>query len=72
MIITVRTAAVASCLVLLFAAVRSQAADDAGASLSEIIVTATRVRQAADKALEPVVVIDRAALQGFDSAEKPQ
>lgn len=63
MITTVRTAAVASCLVLLFGAMRSQAADDAGASLSEIIVTATRVRQAADKALEPVVVIDRAALQ---------
>ena len=63
MIITVRTAAAASCLVLLLGAVRSQAADDAGASLSEIIVTATRVRQAADKALEPVVVIDRAALQ---------
>ena len=63
MIITVRTTAAASCLVLLLGAVRSQAADDAGASLSEIIVTATRVRQAADKALEPVVVIDREALQ---------
>src|SRR3977135_3125481 len=63
MTISVRTAAIASCLLLLSGALRSQAADDAGASLSEIIVTATRVRQSADKALEPVVVIDRAALQ---------
>ena len=56
-------AAVASCVVLVSGALRAQAADEDGASLSEIIVTATRVRQPADKALEPVVVIDRVALE---------
>ncbi len=62
MTITVRSTTLACCL-LWFGALRSQAADDAGASLSEVIVTATRVRQPADKALESVVVIDRAALE---------
>ncbi len=38
-------------------------ADDSGTSLSEMIVTATRVPEAADQALEPVIVIDRAALE---------
>jgi len=38
-------------------------ADDSGTSLGETIVTATRVPQAADQALEPVIVIDRAALE---------
>jgi vitamin B12 transporter len=38
-------------------------ADDTGTSLSEMIVTATRVPEAADQALEPVIVIDRAALE---------
>jgi vitamin B12 transporter len=61
--IAIRTAAAAGCLTLLFGAMQAQAADDAAASLSEIIVTATRVRQPADKAMEAIVVIDRAALQ---------
>jgi vitamin B12 transporter len=38
-------------------------ADDTGTALSEMIVTATRVPEAADQALEPVIVIDRAALE---------
>ena len=59
---TVRTGAIACCSVLVFAAARAQAADT-GASLNEIIVTATRVPEPADKALEPVVVIDRRAIE---------
>jgi vitamin B12 transporter len=45
--------------------INSQAAraDDSGTSLSEMIVTATRVPEPADQALEPVIVIDRAALE---------
>ena len=61
MTMTLRTGAFAGCLVLFFAAVRAQA--DANTSLNEIIVTATRVQEPADKALEPVVVIDRAAIE---------
>ena len=38
-------------------------ADDTGAALSEMIVTATRVPERADQALEPVIVIDRQALE---------
>jgi vitamin B12 transporter len=38
-------------------------ADDTGTPLSEMIVTATRVPEAADQALEPVIVIDRTALE---------
>jgi vitamin B12 transporter len=62
MAIDMRTGAVASCLIIIFAAARAQAADP-DTALNEIIVTATRVREPADKALEPVVVIDRAALE---------
>jgi vitamin B12 transporter len=45
--------------------INSQAAhaDDSGTSLSEMIITATRVPEPADQALEPVIVIDRAALE---------
>ena len=38
-------------------------ADDTGTALGETVVTATRVPEAADQALEPVIVIDRAALE---------
>ena len=38
-------------------------ADDSGTSLGEMVVTATRVAQPADQALEPLIVIDRAALE---------
>jgi vitamin B12 transporter len=38
-------------------------ADDNGAALSEMIVTATRVPEPVDQALEPVIVIDRATLE---------
>ena len=38
-------------------------ADDSGSSLGEMVVTATRVAQPADQALEPLIVIDRAALE---------
>jgi vitamin B12 transporter len=45
--------------------INSQAtrADDSGAALSETVVTATRVPEPADQALEPLIVIDRAALE---------
>ncbi|MGC1520521.1 MAG: TonB-dependent receptor [Steroidobacteraceae bacterium] len=56
-----RTAALASGPVLCFISALALAAPDA--SLDEVIVTATRVQEPADKALEPVVVIDRAALE---------
>jgi vitamin B12 transporter len=38
-------------------------ADDSGSSLGEMVVTATRVAEPADQALEPLIVIDRAALE---------
>jgi vitamin B12 transporter len=38
-------------------------ADDTGAALSEMVVTATRVPEPVDQALEPVIVIDRAILE---------
>ncbi len=56
-----RMGALARCLVLCFISMRALAVPDA--SLDEVIVTATRVEEPADKALEPVVVIDRAALE---------
>jgi vitamin B12 transporter len=52
-------------IAILTPVINSQAAgvDDAGTPLSEMIVTATRVPELADQALEPVIVIDRAALE---------
>jgi vitamin B12 transporter len=52
-------------IALLIPVINPQAAraDDSGTSLSETIVTATRVPEPADEALEPVIVIDRAALE---------
>src|ERR1035441_4503616 len=44
------------------AAGTAQAAADAGTPLNEIIVTATRVAQPLDQALEPILVINRAEL----------
>jgi vitamin B12 transporter len=60
--ISYRTAILIACLTPV---INSQAAraDDSGTSLSELIVTATRVPEPADQALEPVIVIDRAALE---------
>ncbi len=40
-----------------------EAADNPNASLNEIVVTATRVPEPIGQALEPVLVIDRAALE---------
>ncbi len=40
-----------------------RAADNPNASLNEIVVTATRVPEPVDQALEPILVIDRAALE---------
>jgi vitamin B12 transporter len=60
--IVIRTALVA----VLLAAISSNQlarADDTGTALSEMIVTATRVPEPADQALEPVIVIDRATLE---------
>ncbi len=57
-----RTGARAACLILVVAAASAQAADP-DTALNEVIVTATRVREPADKALEPVIVIDRATLE---------
>ncbi len=51
------------CLSLSCAAVPSHAAPADDESLNEIIVTATRVPELAHRALEPVLVIDRAALE---------
>jgi len=52
-------------IAILTPVINSQAAraDDTGTSLSETIVTATRVAEPADLAMEPVIVIDRAALE---------
>jgi vitamin B12 transporter len=60
--ISYRTAILIACLIPV---INSQAAraDDSDTSLSETIVTATRVPEPADQALEPVIVIDRAALE---------
>jgi vitamin B12 transporter len=63
MTIIVRTGVFAACLFLSFAAATAQAAGESGASLNDIIVTATRVPESADKALESVLVINRAALE---------
>src|SRR5258708_26928512 len=57
-----RTGAIAACLIAIFAAANAPAAEP-DTTLNEVIVTATRVREPADKALEPVIVIDRAALE---------
>jgi vitamin B12 transporter len=63
MAIPFRSGAVAAWLLLSISAARLQAADDPDESLNPIIVTATRVPQRADRALEPVVVIDRIELE---------
>jgi vitamin B12 transporter len=63
----VRAEAAAACVALFLAlsvtAAASVAGDDPNAPLNEIVVTATRVPEPADRALEPVLVIDRAALE---------
>ena len=52
-------------IAILTPVINSQAAraDDGGNALSETVVTATRVPEPADQALEPLIVIDRAALE---------
>lgn len=74
MLIQVRTGALAACI-LSFAVLPARAADESTASLDsgnasgtsspldEVIVTATRVAQPASQALQPIVIIDRAALE---------
>jgi len=74
MLIQVRTGALATC-VLCFAVLTAHAADESTAALEsadasgssspldEVVVTATRVAQPASQALEPIVIIDRAALE---------
>jgi len=65
MIMDIRVGAFAACVVvfLCVAAARAEAPADPDAALNEIIVTATRVPERADKSLEPVLVIDRQALE---------
>src|ERR1700688_4625660 len=63
MAININTGALVAGAVLSLAAARAQAADDTSTSLSETIVTATRVVELANQALEPVELIDRAALE---------
>jgi vitamin B12 transporter len=63
MALNVRSGAIATCVLLCITAAPSLAADYLDASLNDIIVTATRVPEPADKALEPVIVIDRATLE---------
>jgi vitamin B12 transporter len=43
--------------------VAAYAADESSNPLDEVVVTATRVEQPASQALEPIVIIDRAALE---------
>lgn len=52
-------------IAILTPVINSQAAraDDGGTALSETVITATRVPEPADLALEPLIVIDRAALE---------
>jgi len=50
-------------VILFLTAGGGHAADSPDASLNEIVVTATRVPEPADRALEPVLYIDRAALE---------
>jgi vitamin B12 transporter len=57
-----RTAVVTAILAAAFTS-QLASADDNGAALSEMIVTATRVPEPVDQALEPVIVIDRATLE---------
>jgi vitamin B12 transporter len=61
--IIVRVGAFAACVSFSLASMPGQAAGDSDTSLNDIIVTATRVPEPAYKALEPVLVIDRAALE---------
>jgi vitamin B12 transporter len=61
--ITHRTAVLIAILAPVIAI--AQVPADPDTSVSEIIVTATRVPEPADQSLEPVVVIDRAALENL-------
>ncbi|MBS0387705.1 MAG: TonB-dependent receptor [Proteobacteria bacterium] len=67
MSMSIRTGLVALGALLPFAAAQAQQAASAAARnndvLAEIIITATRVAQPASQALEPIVVIDRVALE---------
>ncbi len=66
MIISLRTGALALCALLPVAAAQAQQPQAAARNdnpLGEIVITATRVAQPADQALEPVLLIDRAALE---------
>jgi vitamin B12 transporter len=56
------TLAARALLVVAAGAGTAQAAADAGTPLNEIIVTATRVAEPLDQALEPILVINRAEL----------
>jgi vitamin B12 transporter len=62
MSMTRRTGALSACVLFSLAAVGAPT-EDSGASLSEVIVTATRVPEPAGQALEPVLVIDRVDLE---------
>jgi vitamin B12 transporter len=53
----------ASAVMFSLAAGELKAADNPNASLNEIVVTATRVAEPIGQALEPILVIDRAALE---------
>jgi vitamin B12 transporter len=63
MAMNVRSGANAACVLLCITAARSLAADYPDASFNEVVVTATRVPEPVDQALEPIIVIDRAALE---------
>jgi vitamin B12 transporter len=63
MTMDIRVGAFAACVFLSVAPARAEVPADPDTSLSEIIVTATRVPERADKSLEPVLVIDRQALE---------
>ena len=59
----IRVGAFAACVFLSAAPAPAEVPADPDTALSEIIVTATRVPERADKSLEPVLVIDRQALE---------
>ena len=60
--IALRTAVLIALLAATFNSPHAHA-DDTGAALGEMVVTATRVPEPVDQALEPVTVIDRATLE---------
>ena len=61
--ISYRTAILIAIMTPVYCSTPLARADDSGTSLGEMVVTATRVAQPADQALEPLIVIDRAALE---------